>query len=555
MKKNITWSLVAATIFCTACNKEQGGSHVTASNPAPAVGTVVQLTRLTPSAGMKNISIVASPGATINTTTGAKPILIPPSTVAITSNGQAMLRIDAHYSPVMTAAKPGFAKESVQVAQKAPKNRAGDRQLGAIVRPGDFSTHTQLIKVESRQMGDGPVLAGLDVLEKEHFNRIKGKKVALLTNHSAVDRKGVHILDLLMASPDVKLVKLFSPEHGLYGNVDTKTADTLDTATGLMVHSLYSDRKDGKTKPLHPRLDDLKDIDLMIIDMQDIGAVYYTYPSYMAYMMEACAQAGVPVMVLDRPNPIGGKYVDGALTDDDLLGGVTTYFKMPTAHGMTIGELARMYNAENQLGCKLTVVPMENWKRDMYWDQTGLLWVNPSPNIQDMSAALVYPGIAMTEALVSMGRGTTEPFHVFGMPYIDAQKLVDSLSSTSVGLEGVKLEVTDFVPTGTLARGHAGEGKVCKGVRITITDRAKFRPYLLGLAVMDFLQGNYGSRIITTAKGAQVPQYDIARVRNAASSIVCMRLIERKSLRSTLEFVDEQVKKFLPVRAKYLMYE
>ena len=444
------------------------------------------------------------------------------------------------------------------------------RLTRATGRPGTWAqrekegAHKPLIAVKSRRLGSGPTLAGLDVLKREGFARLKGKQTALLTNHSAIDREGNHVLDLLMAAPDVKLVKLFSPEHGLYGNVDTHTGDTRDTATGLMVHSLYSTKPANPKKPQSPNPKDLEGLDVVVVDMQDIGARYYTYPAYMAYMMEECAPLGVEVMVLDRPNPIGGTYVDGPLTDDDMLGKATAYFKMPIAHGMTMGELAKMFNAENHIGCKLTVVPCENLTRDMYFDQTGLLWVDPSPSIQDLDAALVYPGVAIPESIVSMGRGTSEPFHVFGAPYIEnPAEMVEQI--TSGGLAGVRLEVADFTPTGTLSRGHVGEGLLCRGARMTITDRKAFRPMELGVRMMAYLNDKYGSVMVAerewsrTAKrsvptGRIVPRFDAIRFRGAGGAILSARLREGKPVRSTMEFIDSQVAAFMPVRAKYLIY-
>jgi uncharacterized protein YbbC (DUF1343 family) len=421
------------------------------------------------------------------------------------------------------------------------------------------------VHVESREIGKGNTLSGLDVLERDGFKQLKGKRVALLTNHSAINKQGRHILDLLIESGDANLVKLFSPEHGLYGDVDTKVSDFKDTATGLMVHSLYAERKGEKVKEHYPRLKDLDGLDLVVVDMQDIGAVFYTYCSYMGYMMEECAKKGVEVMVLDRPNPIGGTYVDGPPTDEDFEGNATGYFRMPTAHGMTMAELAKMFNAEKNINCKLTVVPCENLTRDMYFDQTGLRWVNPSPNIQDLDAAIVYPGIGITEALVSMGRGTTEPFHIFGAHYIiDPQEMIDHV--TSGGLAGVRLEVVDFTPTGTLARAHAGDQLLCRGARMHITDRKAFRAYELGLRVITYLQEKYGRTYVTERKydwakkkwlvtDRTVPQYSTIRIRGALTAIVACRVQEGKSLKDTLAYVDKEVAKFKPIREKYLIYK
>ena len=486
--------------------------------------------------------------------------ILPPSTVEQTSAPLSMIPLEHVAGKVLLAGPRGDQGAETGVAQ--PR---GSRDGQSLSSPEE-KPKPLLLEVESRSMGEGPVKSGLDVLAEEEFKRLHGKRVALLTNHSAIDREGRHILDLMFGHKNVDLVSLFSPEHGLYGNIDTKTPDAVDTATGLMIHSLYSKRTETQTKPFHPRDQDLAGIDVVIVDMQDIGARYYTYCSYMAYMMESCAPLGVEVMVLDRPNPIGGVYVDGPLLDDDLIGNITTYFKMPIAHGMTMGEMARMFNSENGINCKLSVVEMQNWKRDMYWDETGLRWVNPSPNIQDLDAAIVYPGIAITEALVSMGRGTTEPFHVFGAPFVKDPVGMCRDINTSSGMKGFRLEPFEFTPVGTLARYHAGEKQLCRGARIVITDRKAFRPFQLGLLAMTYLQQHYGSEMIQQRRwnaaskksvrtGRLVPRYDVMSLRGSCSSLMCARIRENRAVDETLQVIDRQVKQFLPVRQKYLIYQ
>lgn len=415
-------------------------------------------------------------------------------------------------------------------------------------------TTQPLIKVESRALGEGNTLSGLDVLKRDHFKLLHNKKLALLTNTSAIDREGNHILDVLYGQDNVEMVALFSPEHGLYGDLDTHVDDLKDTATGLMVYSLYRSNKDTTVKPGYPDPKHLKDIDAVIVDLQDIGARYYTYLAFMGKMMETCAKEKIEVIVLDRPNPIGGLYVDGPLPDFDKIGDNTNYFPMPIAHGMTMGEMAKMFNKEKRINCRLTVVPVENWTRDQFLDQTGLRWTNPSPNIQDLDAAIVYTGIAMTEAIMSMGRGTTEPFHVFGSPLIEnPEELVKYVEDSGL-VEGVELSVTDFTPTGTLARWHHGEGKLCRGARMTITDREKFRAWVLGQVVIDYMHKTYSTQTTTNARGEVVPKYNVWSIRQAASSWVCARTVERKPLKETVDLVNRQVRRFLPIRAKYLMY-
>jgi len=414
--------------------------------------------------------------------------------------------------------------------------------------PAQTATTSPLVKVDSRPLGTGNVQSGLDVLKADNFKKLHGKKVGLLTNIGAIDREGNHILDLILAEKDIDVVTLFSPEHGFYGDLDTHVSDVKDTATGLMIYSLYGAQKDPDTPRFHPRQEHLKGLDVVVVDLPDIGARYYTYISYMGKMMESCAKAGVAVMVLDRPNPIGGIYVDGPQQDPDMVGAITSYFPMPIAHGMTIGELAQMFNGEMKINSKLEVEKVKNWKRSQYLDETGLRWVNPSPNIQTLDGAIGYPGVAITEAIMSMGRGTTEPFHIFGSPLIeDPADMIKEVTSHT--LEGVKLEVADFVPTGTLARYHHGEGKLCRGARIIITDRTKYRPFKLGLAVIDYMQRTYGKKMVNGN-----PAYPITRIRGALSSWVVLRTMDGRPLADTLAEVDKEVKTFLPVRDKYLIY-
>lgn len=528
--------VAAALPIIIACDPplKQGGPEAT---PMPTASVKYDRTVTTPAPASEGLNAVRRDTTTTDTTS-TRPQTMPPG---------AMLWQPAETQVALVRIHAGYERPGEWTQREKP---------GGAKKP--------LIAVESRSIGSGPTLAGLDVLKREGFSRLKGKKVALLTNHSAIDRDGNHVLDLLMAAPGVELVKLFSPEHGLYGNVDTQTGDLKDTATGLMVHSLYSSKPPNPKKPHSPDPKDLKGLDIVVVDMQDIGARYYTYPAYMAYMMEECAPLGIEVMVLDRPNPIGGTYVDGPLTDDDILGKPTAYFKMPIAHGMTMGELARMFNAENRIGSKLTVVACENLTRGMYFDQTGLLWVDPSPNIQDLDAALVYPGVAIPESVVSMGRGTSEPFHVFGAPYIEnPREMVDAI--TSGGLAGVRLEVADFTPTGTLSKGHVGEGLLCQGARMTITDRQAFRPVEMGVRMMAYLNDKYGSVMVperewsraakrSVPTGRIVPRFDAMRFRGAGGAILSARLREGRPVRDTMEFIDSQVAKFMPVRAKYLIY-
>ena len=229
------------------------------------------------------------------------------------------------------------------------------------------------------QATSGHVLCGIDVLKRDFFKLLEGRRVAILTNQTGRDRDGARTVDLLARAPNVKVVKLFSPEHGLYGQLDEKVGHATDAATGLPVFSLY-----GQT--LRPTPEMLAGIDTLVFDIQDVGTRFYTYISTLGYCMEEAAKHGVRVVVLDRPNPITGLIVDGPLADPDRLC-FTAYRPIPLLHGMTVGELARLFNAEYAIGCDLVVVPMEGWRRSMWYDETGLMWTNPSPNMRNLTQA------------------------------------------------------------------------------------------------------------------------------------------------------------------------
>ena len=315
-----------------------------------------------------------------------------------------------------------------------------------------------------------PVLCGIDVLEQNHFEPLRGKRVALVTNHTGLDLQGNRTIDLLGAASGVHLTKLLSPEHGLYGQVDAKVADTVDPKTGLHVYSLY-----GKTEKPTPEM--LQDIDAVVYDIQDVGARFYTYTTTLGYCMEAAAEAKIPIFVLDRPNPITGLIVDGPLADQDDLSFIA-FAPIPVAHGMTHGELARFFNEERHIHCDLHVIPMKNWRRSMWWDQTGRTWINPSPNMRNTNqAALLYPGVCLLEATnVSVGRGTDQPFEILGAPWIDGRKLAEALNAANV--PGLRFVPITFTPSSSKF-----SGKVCQGCYVEVIDRMSVEPVRAGLAI------------------------------------------------------------------------
>lgn len=319
---------------------------------------------------------------------------------------------------------------------------------------------------------DAEVLTGIDILERDNFKQLAGLRVGLVTNHTGRDHAGRQTIDVLREAPasaNVHLVALFSPEHGIRGQADEKVSDTKDEKTGLPVYSLY-----GETR--RPKPEQLKDLDAIVYDIQDVGARFYTYISTLGYVMEEAAKAHLPVFVLDRPNPIGGLEVEGAIADADKLS-FTAYHTIPVRHGMTVGELARLYNDDEKLNCDLRVVEMSNWTRAMWYDATGLTWVNPSPNMRSLTEAALYPGIGLLETTnLSVGRGTDTPFEVVGAPWLNGQKLATYLNARRIA--GARFVPVRFTPSSSVFKGEE-----CGGVNIVVTDRAQFRSVQTGLEI------------------------------------------------------------------------
>jgi uncharacterized protein YbbC (DUF1343 family)/CubicO group peptidase (beta-lactamase class C family) len=324
------------------------------------------------------------------------------------------------------------------------------------------------------------VKTGLEVLTEENFKRLEGRKVGIICNHTAVDRAGRHIVDLLADSKKVNIVALFGPEHSIRGDVDASATDSKDAKTGLPVFSLYNLTLPREQR-YRPTPEQLKGVDTLIFDIQDIGARYYTYLATMAYCMEAAAKLNIRYIVLDRPNPIGGHLVEGPLLDAERVGNFTSYHTMPITHGMTVGELATLFNAEKKIGANLEVVKMPNWNRDLYYDQTGLPWVNPSPNMRSVRAAYLYPGVGFLETMpLSVGRGTDTPFEILGAPYLDPNALYENLAARN--LPGVSFNPVRFTPTSSKHKGVA-----CGGVHINLWDRKACLPSALGIHLADAL--------------------------------------------------------------------
>ncbi|HWE04798.1 MAG TPA: exo-beta-N-acetylmuramidase NamZ domain-containing protein [Tepidisphaeraceae bacterium] len=325
-------------------------------------------------------------------------------------------------------------------------------------------------------------LTGVDMLERENFRRLAGRKIGLITNQTGIDREGNRDIDVFVAAKNVQLVKLFSPEHGIAGVLDEKIANSSDSKTGLKIVSLY-----GGAKSQKPSAESLDGIDTLVFDVQDVGVRFYTYISTMGLCMQACAERKIRFVVLDRPNPNTGLVCDGPLADESHLG-FTAFGALPLVHGMTVGELALFFNVEFKINCDLQIIAMENWRRDMWWDETGLRWINPSPNLRNPTAALLYPAIGLLEAAnVSVGRGTDQPFEQFGAPWIDGPALAAALNDAK--LAGLRFVPIVFEP---------GSGKFakekCQGVYVNAVDRNAFAPAKAGLAIAWRLGNLFGDK-------------------------------------------------------------
>ena len=328
------------------------------------------------------------------------------------------------------------------------------------------------------------VLPGIDNLSLSGFEILRNKRVGLITNHTGRDIAGVSTIDVIRNAPGIRLVTLFSPEHGIRGEADEKLGASTDLKTGLPIHSLY-----GATCRPTPEM--LNGVDLLVFDIQDIGTRFYTYIGTLSLAMRAAADAGIPIVVLDRPNPINGLAVQGAIPTNQAqpatgkmmnikssgCAELTSIHPIPTRHGMTIGELAKLFNAEFGIGSNLTVIPMQGWRRNMHLDQTGLAWINPSPNMKSLTAAILYPGPGILETTnLSVGRGTERPFQIYGAPWVDAVAVTGNLAARKI--PGIIFEQGSFVPT---APGHPYRGKLCYGVSIKAIERDVFNPLLAGL--------------------------------------------------------------------------
>ncbi len=314
------------------------------------------------------------------------------------------------------------------------------------------------------------VLNGIDVLERDKFKQFENLRIGLVTNHTGRNLAGTQTIDVLKNAANVKLVALFSPEHGIRGQLDQeKIVDSTDEKTGLPIYSLYGETR--RPKPEH-----LRNLDAIVFDIQDIGARFYTYISTLQNVMEEAAKAGKPVFVLDRTNPINGVDTEGAIADTDKYSFVATH-NLPVRHAMTIGEIAQMFNIEKKINADLRVIKMENWQRRMWFDETSQIWTNPSPNMRSLTEATLYPGIGLLETTnVSVGRGTDTPFEIVGAPWLEGQKLAGYLNSRN--LSGVRFVPVRFKPNASVFKDQE-----VGGVNIIITNRGSFKPVRTGIEI------------------------------------------------------------------------
>jgi len=377
-----------------------------------------------------------------------------------------------------------------------------------------------------------PILTGIDVLERtEKFAPLAGKHVGLITNQTGRNAWGDSTIDVLARAPNVRLVALFAPEHGIRGTIEEQEVPAdRDPKTGLPIHSLY-----GKTR--RPTAEMLAGIDALVFDIQDAGVRFYTYVTTMAYAMEEAAKQGIEFVVLDRPNPLGGLAVQGSVLNPDQLS-FEGYFPLPIRHGMTVGELARMFNQENRINAKLTVIAMRGWRRGLWFDQTGWQWVRPSPNLRSLPGATLYPAVEPLRAGgVSVGRGTETPFELFGAPWIRSRELQRYLESRRI--PGVRFKAVRSRPTADV---HTGQ--LCHGLRLQVTDRE----------VLDV--GRLGVELLAALWRLYPQQFDLGKtIRLLGSQHTLERIRAGDDPEAIVKGWEAELEAFKKMRAQYLLYD
>ncbi len=392
----------------------------------------------------------------------------------------------------------------------------------------------------ARRLADrnGSVQTGIDVLEASNFDPIRAadgkKKIGLLTNQTGVDSSGRRTIDVLANAPGISLEAIFSPEHGVTGALDTtQIGNSRDAVTGIPVYSVY-----GATDAARrPAAEVLSKLDAVVIDLQDAGARFYTYETTSGYFLEAAAKAGIEVFVLDRPNPITGSFVQGPISDPGHES-FTNYFPVPVRHGMTLGELARLFNAERNINARLRVIPLQGWMRGDWFDATVLMWVNPSPNLRSLTEAVLYPGVALIEGTnVSVGRGTDAPFEVIGAPWIKGRDLAQYLNAREIS--GVRFVATSFTPSAS-----AYSGQLCEGVNVILVERNGFDAPELGVELASALHKLYPE------------QFQLEKIADILANQVSFdAIVNSEDPRRISEDWREPLQRFEQLRQKYLLYK
>ena len=385
---------------------------------------------------------------------------------------------------------------------------------------------------------NGSVQTGIDVLERNNFDPVRGvsgkKKIGLLTNQTGLDSQGRRTIDVLAHADGISLDAIFSPEHGVTGTLDTTDVGNMkDAATGIPVYSVY-----GATDAARrPSPDVLKQFDAIVVDIQDAGVRFYTYETTLGYFLEGAAKAGVEVFVLDRPDPVTGSFVQGPMPDPGRESFVS-YGAVPVRHGMTMGELAKMYNSERNINAKLTIIPIEGWMRGDWFDSTALGWVNPSPNLRSLTEATLYPGVALVEGTnVSVGRGTETPFELLGAPWIHGRELAQYLNTREIS--GVRFVPVSFTPS---ASNYAGQK--CEGVNIVVVERNAFDAPELGIELASALHKLYPE------------QFHMERmIELLLNQRVYDALTQGVDPRRIAEDWREPLERFQEIRQKYLIYK
>ncbi len=377
--------------------------------------------------------------------------------------------------------------------------------------------------------GSSPVKTGIDVLQAEGFAPLKGLRVGLITNQTGRNAAGTSTIDLLSHAPGLQLVAIFSPEHGLLGTREGKVPSRVEPASKLPVYSLYSDVR-------RPTAAMLNGVDALVFDIQDAGTRFYTYIATMAYAMAEAAHHGIAFFVLDRPNPIDADVVQGPVLDDDLRS-FTGYFRLPVRYGMTMGELAYMFNAQDHIGARLYVIRMQGYRRRDWFDETGIEWIDPSPNLRSLAEETLYPGVALVEgANVSVGRGTDAPFELVGAPWVKARTLAGYLNERNI--RGVRFAPAAFIPTS-----GAYQGRRCRGVHITIVDRDTLDTPALGIEIASALTHLYPAR------------FDVEKILRMVGSRRVLDAIEKgEDPRRIAALWTGPMGRFEAMRSRYLLY-